>query len=192
MITYITGSLLKSNISKDSYVDILTNSGVGYRINIPNSYICPPKDSTYSLYTYLHVREDAQTLFGFSKEDERDFFIQLISVSGVGPKIGLAILSMFSRQEIEDFVNEGDARALSKVPGLGLKTAQKIILELRGKIDFSKDIEENIEILKEVKEALKALGFSGDILKEKISIAQDIVKDQKDIEIEPLIKRLLV
>ena len=192
MITYITGSLLKSNISKDSYVDILTNSGVGYRINIPSSYICPPKDSTYSLYTYLHVREDAQTLFGFSKEDERDFFIQLISVSGVGPKIGLAILSMFSRKEIEDFINEGDARALSKVPGLGLKTAQKIILELRGKIDFSKDIEENIEILKEVKEALKALGFSGDILKEKISTAEGIVKDKKDIEIEPLIKRLLV
>lgn len=192
MITYITGQVLKSNIGKDSYIDILTNCGVGYRVNIPNSYLCPPKDSTYSLYTYLHIREDSQTLFGFTKEDERDFFIQLINISGVGPKIGLAILSIFSRQEIEDLVNESDARALSKVPGLGLKTAQKIILELRGKIDLSKDLTESDTILKEAKDALKALGFSGDILKDKLSVAENIVKDEQDIEIESLIKRLLV
>ena len=84
MISYITGIVLKSNISKNSYVDILTDSGIGYRVNIPNSYTPLSKGEKYSLFTYLHVREDIQTLFGFEKEEERDFFEQIISVSGIG------------------------------------------------------------------------------------------------------------
>lgn len=192
MITYITGKILNSTtMGKDSYVDILTASGVGYRVNIPSSYVCPKNGEDYSLYTYHHVREDSQALFGFIKEDERNFFIELITVSGVGPKIALTILSNFTREELESLINDGDARALSKVPGLGLKKAQKIIIELRGKIDLTKDDEKSISVIREVKEALRVLGFSGDGLKEKVNKAEDILKANEDIPIEELIKRIL-
>ncbi len=191
MISYITGTILKNHISKDSFVDILTNSGIGYRINIPSTYIPPAKGEKYSLYTHFHVREDNQTLFGFKKEEERDFFEQLISVSGVGPKIGLAIISVFSRKELEKMILEGDAKALTKVSGLGMKGAQKIILDLRGKIDFDQKEDSEESVIKELKEALKTLGFSGEQLKEKIKLSEDIVKKKKDISIEELIKKVL-
>ena len=191
MISYITGIVLKISISKDSYVDIQTNSGIGYRVHIPSSYLLPSKGEKYSLFTHLHVREDAQQLYGFEKEDERDFFEQLISVSGIGPKIALAILSTFSRSDLEDIIVEGDARGLSRVQGLGLKGAQKIILELRGKIDFDQKESSEEVITKELKEALKSLGFSGEQLKEKVKLADDIVKKKKDIGIDELIKKLL-
>lgn len=191
MISFITGTIQKTNISKDSYVDILTQSGIAYRISIPSSYMCPIKGDTYSLYTHFHVREDAHTLYGFEKEEERDFFELLITVSGIGPKIALAILSTFSKADLESVINEGDARGLSRVSGLGLKGAQKIILELRGKVDFNiKDSKEE-NIVKDLKDALKSLGFSGDLLKEKVELAQKIVGKDKELEIEELIKKVL-
>ncbi len=191
MISYITGIVLKSNISKNSYVDILTDSGIGYRVNIPNSYTPLSKGEKYSLFTYLHVREDIQTLFGFEKEEERDFFEQIISVSGIGPKTGLAILSTYSKSKLEDIILKGDSKALSKVPGLGSKGAQKIILELRGKIDFDEKESKEEEIIKELKEVLKALGFSGEQLKEKVTIGEKILSKKKQISIEELIKEVL-
>ena len=191
MISYITGKILKLNISKDSYVDILTDSGIGYRISIPSSYMCPSKGEQYSLFTHLHIREDAHTLYGFEKEDERDLFEQLISVSGVGPKIGMAILSTFSRADLEVVMSEGDARGLSRVPGLGLKGAQKIILELRGKIDFEVKDGKDEGVMQELKGALKSLGFTGDSMKEKIDSAAEVLKENQNIEIEELIKAVL-
>ncbi|MFA5633822.1 MAG: Holliday junction branch migration protein RuvA [Candidatus Dojkabacteria bacterium] len=191
MISYITGIVLKSNISKNSYVDILTDSGIGYRVNIPNSYTPLSKGEKYSLFTYLHVREDTQTLFGFEKEEERDFFEQIISVSGIGPKTGLAILSTYSKSKLEDIILKGDSKALSKAPGLGSKGAQKIILELRGKIDFDEKESKEEEIIKELKEVLKALGFSGEQLKEKVTIGEKILSKKKQISIEELIKEVL-
>lgn len=191
MISFITGTVLKTNFSKDSYIDLLTNAGIAYRISIPGSYILPSKGEEYSLFTHFHVREDAQTLYGFEKEEERDFFELLITVSGIGPKIGLAILSTFARSELESIINDGDAKSLSKVSGLGIKGAQKIILELRGKVDF--DIKDSAEdsVVKDLKSALKSLGFVGDILKEKVELGQKIVGEKKDIEIEELIKQVL-
>lgn len=191
MISYITGKILKTNITKDSYVDILTESGIGYRIYIPNSYICPEKGEQYSLFTHLQIRDDAHTLYGFEKEDERDLFEKLISVSGVGPKIGMAILSTFSRTDLETVMSEGDARGLSRVPGLGLKGAQKIILELRGKIDFEVKDGKDDGVIKELKSALRSLGFSGDSLQDKVDIAEKLIKEKQDIEIEELIKAVL-
>lgn len=192
MISYITGTVLKSNISKDSYVDLLTNSGIAYRISIPSTYVIPPKGEKYSLFTHFHVREDNQTLFGFKTEQERDFFEQLVSVSGVGPKIGMAIISVFSRKDLEKMILDGDAKALTEVPGLGMKGAQKIILELRGKIDFEQQEEGSQDlVIKELKEALKTLGFKNDQLKEKIKLGEKIVKKNKDISIEELVKKVL-
>ncbi len=191
MISYITGTVQKTNISKDSYVDILTNSGIAYRINIPSTYKIPSKGEMYSLYTHFHVRDDNQTLYGFENEQERDFFEQLISVSGIGPKIGIAIITMFSRKELESKILEGDAKSLSKVPGLGMKGAQKIILELRGKIDFEQKESSDDSIIRELKEALKTLGFSGSQLKESVEVGEKILKKNKDISIEELIKKVL-
>ncbi|MFA7627900.1 MAG: Holliday junction branch migration protein RuvA [Candidatus Dojkabacteria bacterium] len=191
MISYITGTVQKTNISKDSYVDILTNSGIAYRISIPSTYNIPSKGEMYSLYTHFHVRDDNQSLYGFEKEQERDFFEQLISVSGIGPKIGIAIITMFSRKELENKILEGDAKSLSKVPGLGMKGAQKIILELRGKIDFDQKESSEDSIIRELKEALKTLGFSGSQLKESAKVGEKILKKNKDISIEELIKKVL-
>jgi len=191
MISYITGTVQKTNISKDSYVDILTNSGIAYRIHIPSTYSIPSKGEMYSLYTHFHVRDDNQSLYGFQTEQERDFFEQLISVSGIGPKIGMAIMTMFSRKELEDKILEGDAKAISKVPGLGIKGAQKIILELRGKIDFDQEESSEDSIVRELKEVLKTLGFSGSQLKESIKVGEQILKKNKEISIEELIKKVL-
>jgi len=191
MISYITGVVQKINISKDSYVDILTDSGIAYRIHIPGTYSVPLKGKMYSLYTHFHVREDNQSLYGFQTEQERDFFEQLISVSGIGPKIGMAIMTMFGRKELEEKILEGDARSLSKVPGLGIKGAQKIILELRGKIDFDQEESSEDLIIRELKEALKTLGFSGSQLKESVEVGEKILKKNKDVSIEELIKKVL-
>lgn len=193
MIAYITGTIFDINISKDSYVDILTSGGVAYRVNIPSNYMTPEKGQEYSLYTYLHVKEDAQTLYGFNSEEEKSFFKEIISVSGVGPKIGLAILSNFSKEELADLIEQGDAKKLGKVPGLGIKRAQKIILELKGKIDFNVQAEKNqeSEILKELKDALKALGYKGDALKEKVDYAQTLLEKDSSLDIETLIKKAL-
>jgi Holliday junction DNA helicase RuvA len=191
MISYITGTIQKIVVSKDTYVDILTSGGVGYRISVPSSYIIPAIGEEYSLFTHFHVREDTQALYGFTNENERNFFEQLIQVSGVGPKIGMAILSVFSRDELEGLIEEGDARSLSKVPGLGMKRAQKIIIELRGIVDLTKTSEEESTLLKDVKGALKTLGFDTVSIKEKIKLAEDIVKKNKDITAEELIKEVI-
>jgi len=191
MISFIKGSIQKFEISKDSYVDILTSGGIGYRIFIPSSYILPQIGQEYSLFTHFHVREDTQALYGFTDENERDFFEQLIQVSGVGPKIGISILSAFSRGEIEKLIEEGDARALSKVPGLGMKRAQNIIIELRGIIDLTKSPVEETSLLKDVKEALKTLGFDSGSVKEKVALAEKLLKESPEITAEQLIKEVI-
>ena len=191
MISFIKGCIQKKSIAKDAYVDISTNSGVGYRIAIPTTYILPPKGEEYSLFTHLHVREDIQALYGFQTEEERDFFEQLIEISGIGPKIGMSILSAFDRAELERLIEDGDAKSLSKVPGLGMKRAQKIIIELRGIIDLSKEKTEDSSIIKDLREALRTLGFDSNAVKEKIKIAEEIVEKEKDTDISELIKRVI-
>lgn len=192
MISYIKGEVLKVWTGKDCFADILTNAGVGYRVYITKKTNIV-KGKSLSLFTYFHVREDAQTLFGFLTEEERDFFERLISVSGIGPKLALSILSTYSKTEVEDYILKGDDAQLSKTPGLGSKGAQKIILELRGKIDFKKSdekMDENKEI-QELKLALKSLGFIGDALKTGLEKGGELLKKDKNIDIETLIKKVL-
>lgn len=191
MISYISGKILKVSLGKDSFVDILTASGVGYRVFLTKRNNIVNNGSTVSLYTSFHVREDAQTLYGFLTESERDFFEKLITVSGVGPKLALAILSTYSQGEVENMIVEGDDSGLSKTPGLGSKGAQKIILELRGKIDFKKETLKDNDELKDLKNALKALGFTGEALNAQLEKGEEIVKKNKGIEIETLIKKVL-
>lgn len=192
MISFVKGEVQnKTTTSKDAFVDIFTNSGVGYRIAVPTTYLIPPKGKEYSLFTHFYVREDAQALYGFETEEEREFFEQLVQISGIGPKIGIAILSAFSGEDLEIMIEEGDAKSLSKVPGLGLKRAQKIIIELRGILDLTKKEDTDSVILKDLRDALKALGFSSEDIKGRVELGSKIVEKEGDIEIGELIKRVI-
>lgn len=192
MISYISGKVIKSYIGKSNYIDVLISSGIGYRVYVTAQFELRKIGDTVSVYTSFQVREDSQTLYGFSREDERDFFEELLTVSGIGPKSALSILSTYPMDRVKQIVLDGDSKLLSKVPGLGLKGAQKVILELRGKIDFDKEDKrgKEDERLKELKEALKILGFKGKELDDCIKRGGDILQ-KEDIDIESLIKKVL-
>ena len=192
MISYISGNILKTNTNKQSYIDILTKSGIGYRVYVPSNIKMYPKGDNITLFTSFQVRDDSQTLYGFDKEVDRDLFEELIGVSGIGPKTGLAILSTYKREDLEKIILEGDSKKLSKVSGLGTKGAQKVILELRGRIDFKDEDKQSIESkrIKEFKEAMRALGFKGDTMDLYVKKAEKIL-DKGILEIEDLLKKVL-
>ncbi|MGI6538032.1 MAG: Holliday junction branch migration protein RuvA [Caldicoprobacterales bacterium] len=135
MYAYITGTL--EEVDRLSFYVVVEANGIGYRINVPGSVIenLPSRGETVKLYTYLHIREDVQALYGFLDREELNFFEKLITVSGVGPKVALGMLSVSSAHELAAAVITGDRKALSRAPGVGKKTAERIILELRDKID---------------------------------------------------------
>jgi Holliday junction DNA helicase RuvA len=192
MISYISGKILKTQTGKESYVDILTKSGIGYRVYVPTNTKMFPKDENITLFTSFQVRDDSQTLYGFDKEVDRDLFEEVIGVSGIGPKTGLAILSTYKRDQLEKIILEGDSKKLSKVVGLGTKGAQKVILELRGRIDFKDEDKQSMESkrIKEFKEAMRALGFKGDTMDLYVKKAEKIL-DEEIMEIEDLLKKVL-
>jgi len=132
MIARISGTLLEKQPSQ-VVVDV---QGVAYEIDISfNSYCQLPEEGCgVILHTHLVVREDAQLLFGFSQPEERRLFRILIKVNGVGPKLGLAILSGMDAQTFSDCVQNQDAGTLVKIPGVGKKTAERLVLELRDKL----------------------------------------------------------
>jgi Holliday junction DNA helicase RuvA len=115
---------------------ILDVNGVGYRVQIPFStyYDLPPEGSTVTLNIYTHVKEDAINLFGFRTPEEKDFFQLLISVSGIGPKMGKDILSNIQVDELGQAIVRGDLAGLSSIPGIGKKTAERLVLELKDKV----------------------------------------------------------
>jgi len=192
MISYISGKVLKNFVGKNGYVDILTNAGIGYRVFVTSAFHYTDINSQMSVYTSFQVREDSQTLYGFNTQQERDFFEELLTVSGIGPKSAISILSTYSIERIKEIVAQGDSKLLSKAPGLGIKGAQKVILELRGKIDFDNEDKLDLEDdkLKELKEALKILGFKGSELELSVKKAGEMLK-KEDIDIEMLIKKVL-
>lgn len=132
MIAFITGKLA----AKSPTWAVVETAGVGFHVFIPVSSFnaLGPAGSDVRLLTHLHVREDALHLYGFATEAERRLFLLLISVSGVGPKLAQGILSGISVEEFEAAVRAQDAAALVKVPGVGRKTADRLVLELRDKI----------------------------------------------------------
>lgn len=110
--------------------------GVGYEVDVPMSTFCnlPAEGSEITLLTHFIVREDAQLLYGFATAAERQTFRALIRISGVGPRIALAVLSGMSTQDLADAVEQGNATLLTCVPGIGKKTADRLVLELKGKL----------------------------------------------------------
>lgn len=174
MISIVKGKVVKqSTQEKNNYVDILTNSGVGYRVIVPTNLIFP-LDSEVTLYTSFQVREDSQTLFGFDSEVVRDFFELLITVSGVGPKTGVSVLSTYSMQEVVGYINEKNHKELSRVSGLGSKSAQKIIVELENRVgEYESVVGKDKGLLKDLREALTTLGFSGKALEKYLEKGKD-------------------
>ncbi|HPE95724.1 MAG TPA: Holliday junction branch migration protein RuvA [Bacillota bacterium] len=142
--------------------------GVCYRVKVSMqtySALAPLVGKTAKVYTYLSVRDDAMELFGFFSENERDAFTRLITVSGVGPKAALGILSAFTSERLAQYISAGDAKSITAAPGIGLKTAQKIILELKGKFDMSAQQDDELQTgtagaLSEAINTLAVLGYS--------------------------------
>lgn len=159
MIAFIRGVVFRT--LKD-YV-ILDNNGIGYQIFTPN-----PQSLQYgsevTLYTYQHVREDAILLFGFAKWEEYELFLRLIEVKGLGPKTAVNILSVSSAAKLVEAIENNDVAYLKSMPGIGAKTAQQIVLDLKNKLVV---IEESLGSKKEVlndslqdaNDALLALGY---------------------------------
>lgn len=169
MYDYISGKL----VSYDANGIVLDNAGIGYYINASTLSIDKFANSVHPLikvYTYLQVREDGVALFGFVDTEERDIFTKLITVSGVGPKIALQIMSGIQPADLILAIITGDIKSFAKVKGIGKKTAERIILELREKITMSDATQINVsnnssagehsQIKSEAVEALVQFGFS--------------------------------
>jgi len=140
--------------------------GIGYEVDVPMStlYQLPQAGQKITLLTHFQVREDAQQLFGFATETEREAFRQLIKISGVGSRTALAVLSGMSVNELAQAIALQEAGRLTQVPGIGKKTAERLCLELKGKLapdlDITGDKPQAIEASSEVLQALLALGYS--------------------------------
>ncbi len=200
MIRYIKGSLAAVG-EADIVVD---NHGVGYLIHVPVSLIenLPAVGQDVTVFTYLNVREDAMQLFGFGSMDDLEVFGQLITVSGIGPKAALAILGTMTADDLRFAVMADDDKTIAKTPGIGAKTARKLILELKDKLNFKDVVEGALErgeqqaavglqaqssAVSDAVEALVALGYpAADAMK---AVRQ--VENAAEMTTEELLKRSL-
>ena len=190
MIVYIEGKIISELVDKV----VINVNGLGYECGISGSTFedLPEEGKSVSLYTYLSISENSHNLFGFSTLNEKDLFELLISVNGIGPKTAMPILSASRIDDIKERIASGDAKMLSSLPGIGPKTANRIIVELKDKVsDFSTNSSVKISdqsIISDTLKALNLLGYKGIEIKREI---ENIVSDNKDIEIEELIKETL-
>lgn len=145
------------------------NNGIGYLIKVANPYAYDQylNKETITIYTHYNVREDAIELYGFSSLEEKQIFLNLISVKGLGPKGALAILASSTPSELTKAINSSDDRYFTRFPGIGNKLSQQIILDLKGRINFEDNqIAPKDERLDNVETALKALGYSNTEIKQ--------------------------
>ncbi|MFC5624895.1 Holliday junction branch migration protein RuvA [Algoriphagus winogradskyi] len=195
MIDYLSGKL----VYKDPTYVIIDVNGIGYHVKISLQTYTEIKDEEQiKLLTFLHIKEDAHTLFGFKKEDEKRLFLLLLSINGVGPSTGLMILSSLSSLEIEQAILAGDVATIQHVKGIGAKTAQRIILELKDKVgkggtDASSTslgfLKSSNKIREEALQALITLGFPKAAAEK--NIAAVLKKTTGEISLEDLIKASL-
>ena len=176
MFDYIKG---KITYIYAKYITV-ENNGIGYIVHVANPYAYKLNDDVI-VYIYTYISEETNDLYGFMKLEERDLFIKLISVKGIGPKGALAILASGEIEELQNAILKGDARYLQKYPGIGPKASGQIILDLRGKLVSDAPINPKIE---NVKEALRSLGYSSAELKK----LDKFLSENIDLEIQELIK----
>lgn len=156
-------------------------NGVGYEIAVPPRALVelPGVGEEAVVHTHLHVREDALSLFGFAEEDQRELFRVLLGVSGVGPKVALAILGTMTPDDLRRAVLTEDAAALTAVPGIGKRSAQKLLLELRPKLELpDAELAPSSSPLAEVRSALEGLGYQS----EEIRAAMAELPDTDEVE----------
>ena len=169
---------------------ILENNGIGYIIKTSNPYSYQVGDEA-TIYTHLHVREDAFELYGFKTADTRDLFLELISVRGIGPKSALAIIANDDPASLRAAIKASDAKYLQKFPGIGPKASGQIILDLRGKLAKETEVAPSHPTVRTVKEALKSLGYSAQELKKLDSFLNDHLNDSIESLIRESLKRLV-
>ena len=190
MINHIDGKL----VDKTPTNVVIDCNGVGYSINISLQTFSKINDERCKLFTHLSVKEDSHTLYGFITENERKLFRHLISVSGVGPSTAQVILSTYKSDEIINYISASDVAAIKNVKGIGLKTAQRTIIDLKDKVTKSAISDEisldlNNTIQNEALSALVALGFSKKIAQQKIDKA--LTNKQGNFDVETLVRESL-
>ncbi|MEB2776027.1 Holliday junction branch migration protein RuvA [Algoriphagus sp. D3-2-R+10] len=195
MIDYLRGKL----VFKDPTYVIIDVNGIGYHVKISLQTYTEIKDEEQiKLLTFLHIKEDAHTLFGFKQEHEKRLFLLLLSINGVGPSTSLMILSSLSSEEIEQAILAGDVATIQHVKGIGTKTAQRIILELKDKVGKGTSdglvapagfLKSSNKIREEALQALITLGFPKAAAEK--NIAAVLKKTTGEISLEDLIKASL-
>ena len=197
MYSYIRGAL--AEIETDHIV--IDVNGIGYNIYVPvNCYdYLPGLGEECKIHTYLHVREDAMILYGFLTKDDLELFKQLITVSGIGPKGAIGILSALSADDLRFAILAGDSKAISKAQGIGAKTAQRVILELKDKMSLEdafdkksehvamQHITSNNQVKNDAVLALNALGYSSSESLKAVSR----VEITPDMDVEDVLKQAL-
>lgn len=191
MYAYIKGELAEKNIDHI----VVEAGGIGYLIYVPAQSIdyLPDEGDQIKVYTYLYIREDAMVLYGFLTKDDLEIFKMLITVSGIGPKGGLGILSTLSADDLRFAILSGDSKTISKAPGIGAKIAQRVIIDLKDKMSleeaFEKKLDNNADgvqktlnssIKNDAVLALSALGYSSaESLK---AVSKVDITDDMDVE----------
>lgn len=194
MINYLKGTL----VVKDPTHVVVDVNGIGYEAKISlNTYSAIKTMDSAKIFTHLHIKEDAHTLYGFSDEAEKKRFLDLISISGVGPGTGLMILSSLSAGELQRAIVGEDIKTIQSVKGVGLKTAQRIVLELKDKMKKEGLLDKVVELIPNTdntlrNEALSALTTLG-IAKPAAEKSIDVILKQygSQIKLEELIKLAL-
>ena len=180
MYSYIIGKVTETV----SNAIVLENQGIGYLIYTPNPFVFE-LDKEYKVYIYQQIKEDEHTLFGFKTKEEKELFLKLISVKGLGPKMALPIIASASISGISDAINRENILYLKKFPKIGEKLAKQMILDLKGKLGEFSTVEDVSNTTMELTEALLGLGY-----KDK-EIRSVIPKIDQSLTIEEQIKEAL-
>ena len=189
MIEYISGKL----ISKNQSLAVIDVNGLGYRVNITNNTLekLPSPENLVKLLIFFHVYENGQELYGFFDEKERFLFTKLITISGIGPKTAINMLSVLPPEEFRNRLISGEVKLLTSLPGIGPKTAKRIIIELKDDLGSSDSSELGIKETSKVNDAssaLKNLGFSPILIREAVT---KVLKDNKELSTEKIITESL-
>lgn len=187
MIGYLTGKII---LSKPTQI-LLDVNGVGYSVNISiSTFEKISEKETASLFIHTSVKEDSITLFGFFSQSEKEMFELLISISGIGPKLGLGILSGISVNDLKSAISNGNVTRLIAIPGIGRKTAERVVLELRNKVDAIKvdGMIKEASVKDEAIAALSTLGYQRQISEKVI---RDLLAENSGYSLEELIRKAL-
>lgn len=190
MIQYLQGKLTH----KTPMLAVIETGGIGWEIRIPVSTyeVLPELNSMYSLYTHLSISQDDMRIFGFATEAERELFQLLTKVSGIGPRIAISVLSTLTVSAFIKSINGGEEAMLTRIPGIGKKSAQRLIVELYDRIhtlmDYVEDSGHGDNKLLEVENALLALGFNATLIQRELKLLSEA---DKALPTEQLIKEAI-